>query len=54
MKNINYLNKNKSKNYIGFNIEKNKTKIYQLLKKTNNQTRQINCLFAASRYNFHY
>ena len=29
-------------------------KIYPLLKKENNQTRQIICLFVVSRYNFHY
>ena len=33
MKNINYLNKNKSKNYIGFNIEKRKQKYISCLKR---------------------
>ena len=56
IKNINYLYKNKSKNYIDLTIDKRKQKkikIYSLLKK-NNQTHQIICFFVISRYNFHY
>ena len=39
--------------YISLNIDK-KIKIYPLLRKTNNQARQIICLIVVSRYNFHY
>ena len=52
---INYINKTKSKNFIGLNIDKRKPKnIRCLKKKTNNQTRQIIYLFVVSRYNFYY
>ena len=39
--------------YIGLNINQTK-KIYLLLRKTNNQARQIICLILVSRYNFPY
>ena len=54
IKNINYRNKNKSKKLYWSQYWQMKIKIYPLLRKTNNQTRQIICLFMVSRYNFHY